>query len=114
MLARRIAAALAIGHRGHGRHRGLVQTLQGLLLLAGAEHRQLGGAEVLDDLAPADATVDLDEVAAPVDLGTQGAAAFQFAVDLALQALDLDEGVLAGPEGFEGFVQLELHRGSPS
>ncbi|MCY1457190.1 hypothetical protein D9M71_744580 [compost metagenome] len=53
--------------------------------------------------------MDLDEVATPVDFGTQGAAAFQFAIDLALQALDLDEGVLAGPEGLEGFVQLQLH-----
>ncbi|MCY1186957.1 hypothetical protein D9M73_278790 [compost metagenome] len=91
-----------------------MQALQGAQLLPRAKHWQLGGGQVLDDFAPTDAAVDLDEVAAPVDFGTQGAAAFQFAIDLALQALDLDEGVLAGPEGFEGFVQLELHRGSPS
>ncbi len=62
-------------------------------LLSGAEHRQFGGEQVLDDLAPADAAVNLDEIAAPFDFGAQGAAAFQLAVDLTLQGLHGGEGV---------------------
>ena len=46
MLPRRIAAALAVGDRGHGRYAGLVQAPDGLPLLARAEHRKLGGEEV--------------------------------------------------------------------
>ncbi|MOA00225.1 hypothetical protein D3C78_1195770 [compost metagenome] len=109
VLGRRIAAALAEGHGGHGRHAGRGEALDGGPLLGGAEHRQLGAEQVLDDLAPADAAVDLDEVAAPGDFGAQGAAAFQLAVDLAVEALDLGEGVLALPQRLEGFGEDQLH-----
>ncbi len=100
VLRRRIAAALAIGHRGHGRHAGLGQALDrpstpGRRRAPAALARE----QVLDDLAPADAAVDLDEVAAPVDLGAQGAAPFQLAVDLALQGLHVGEGILVRPIG---------------
>lgn len=109
VLCGRIAAALAIRHRGHGSHPGLMQALQGTLLLARPQHRKLGTEQVLDDLAPADAAVDLHEIAATFDLSAQRAAALQLAVDLALQAFDFGERVLAGPEGLEGLVQFELH-----
>src|SRR5690606_41916777 len=68
--------------------------------------------QVLGDLTPADAAVNLDEVAATVDLGTQGATAFQLAVDLPFQVLDFDEGVLVAPEGFKGFSENQLHAAS--
>ena len=87
-----------------------MQTLKRAPLLTGTEYRRLGGDQVLGDLAPADAAVDLDEVAAPVDFGTQGAAAFQLAVDLALQLLDFDEGILGVPKRFEGFSENQLCR----
>ncbi|MNG05955.1 hypothetical protein D3C84_891720 [compost metagenome] len=109
MLLRRIAATLAESHGSHGRHAHLMQALDGRPLLAGAEHGRLGGEQVLDDLAPADAAMDLDEVAPALHLGAQGAAAFQLAIDLALQRLHLGEGVAPGPEALEGFLQHELH-----
>ena len=113
MLPRRIADALAVGDRGHGRYAGLVQAPDGLPLLARAEHRELGGEQVLGDLAPADATVDLDEVAAPVDLGAQGAAPLQFAVDLALQRLHRLERVAPAPQALERLFQHQPHEASP-
>ncbi|MDT4850603.1 hypothetical protein FQZ97_847560 [compost metagenome] len=109
MLLRGIAATFAEGHGGHGRYAHLVQTLDGRPLLPGAEHGRLGGQQVLDDLAPADTAVDLDEIAAPLDLGTQGPAPFQLAVDLPLQRLHFGEGVTPGPEALEGFLQDKLH-----
>ncbi|MNJ71701.1 hypothetical protein D3C77_682730 [compost metagenome] len=57
--------------------------------------------------------MNLDEVAAPIDLGTQRAAAFQLAVDLAFEALDLGEDILAPPQALEGFGEDQLH-GGPS
>ena len=108
-----IAAALAVGHGGHGRYADFVQALDRPPLLACTEYRSLDGEQILDYLAPADTAVNLDEVAAPLDLGAQRAAAFQFAVDLAFEALDLREGILAPPQGLEGFGEDQLH-GAPS
>ncbi|MCY1179267.1 hypothetical protein D9M73_196590 [compost metagenome] len=109
MLRGRVAATLAIGDCGHGRHTHLVQALDGLPLLAGTEHRQLGGEQVLENLAPADATVDLDEKALASHFGAQRAAPFQLAIDLALQRLHGVEGITPGPQAFEGFGQYQLH-----
>ncbi|MCY1435629.1 hypothetical protein D9M71_517310 [compost metagenome] len=109
MLLCGIAATLAEGHGGHGRHAGLVQALDGRPLLPGAEHGRPGGQQVLGDFAPADATVDLDEVAASLDFGTQGPPPLQFAVDLSLQRLHFGESVATGPEALEGLFQHKLH-----
>ncbi|MNZ78205.1 hypothetical protein D3C78_967700 [compost metagenome] len=114
VLGGRIAATLAEGHGGHGRHAGRGEALDGGPLLGGAEHRQLGAEQVLDDFAPADAAVDLDEVAAPGHFGAQGAAAFQLAVDLPFEALDLGEGVTAGPQALERLGEDQLHRSAPA
>src|SRR3990167_7089970 len=105
----RVAPALAVGTRSHGRPPGRGQALDGLPLLACAEHRQLGAEQVLGDLAPADAAVDLDEETAPGHFCAQSAATFQLAVDLALQGLDRDKGILAGPQAFKGFSHYQLH-----
>ena len=104
--------SLAIGHRGHGRHADFLEALYGSPFLAGAKHRRLGREQVLGNLSPADAAMNLDEVTAPGNLGTQRAATFQFPVDLALQTLDLFEGVLALPQAFEWLGQHQAH-GAP-
>ncbi len=109
MLRRRVAAALAVGHGGHGRHTDFGQTLNGVPLLTRTKHRQFGGEQVLDDLAPANTAVDLDEIAAPIDFGAQRAAAFQLAINLALQSLDGNERIATGPQAFKGFSQYQLH-----
>src|SRR5690606_11677492 len=109
MLTRRIAAALAVGHGGHGRHSCSGQALDHLPFLRSAEHRRLGTEKVLDDLAPANTAVNLDEVTTPVDFGAQGTAAFQLSVDLTLQRLDGLEGVATGPQALERLGENQLH-----
>ncbi|MCY1439137.1 hypothetical protein D9M71_553580 [compost metagenome] len=109
MLPGRIAATLAVSDGGHGRHPDFMQALDRPPFLAGAEHRQLGSEQVLEDLAPANAAVDLDEVATPFDFSTQGATAFQLAVHLALQALHGIEGIAPGPQAFERLGQYQFH-----
>src|SRR5690606_15406876 len=106
------AAALAISHCGHGRHADFMQALDSLPFLAGTQYRQLGAEQVLEDLAPADATVDLDEEPLARHLGTQGATPFQLAVDLALQRLHGIEGITPGPQALERFGQYQLHADS--
>ncbi|MNM57030.1 hypothetical protein D3C81_682170 [compost metagenome] len=112
MLGGRVAAALTIGDCGHGRHADFVQALDGLPFLAGTQHRQLGAEQVLEDLAPADAAVDLDEKALASHFGTQRAAPFQLAIDLALQRLHGIEGITPGPQALERFGQYQLHADS--
>ncbi|MND72786.1 hypothetical protein D3C80_643470 [compost metagenome] len=109
VLGSRVAATFAVGHGGHGRHAGLMQALDGPPLLAGSQHRQFCRQQVLGHFAPADTPVDLDEIAAPLDLGTQGAAAFQLAVHLPLQALDFGKRIAPGPQPLEGFSQYQFH-----
>ncbi|MNJ51151.1 hypothetical protein D3C77_464480 [compost metagenome] len=109
MLRGRIAAALAIGHRSHGRYANFMQTRNRLPFLASAQHWQLGSEQVLEDLTPADATVDLDEVATPLDFGAQGATAFKLAVYLALQALHGIECIAPSPQALERLGQYQFH-----
>ncbi|MNC53530.1 hypothetical protein D3C75_1029490 [compost metagenome] len=110
MLGSRIITALTIGHRSHGRHADFLQALDGLPFLAGAEHRQLGGEQVLEDLAPADATVDLHEKPVPAHFSAQGTASFELTVNLALQAFDFGERIASGPKALERFGKNQLHR----
>jgi hypothetical protein len=63
-------------------------------------------SEVLDDFGPADAAMDLHEVATPGDLGAQRASPFQLAVDLAVERLDGNERVSARPTA-SGTVRRE-------
>src|SRR5690606_10572991 len=93
----------------HGGHAGGGQPLDGRPFLAGTQNGGLQGEEILEDLPPANAAMDLDEIASPRDLGAQGAAPLQFAVHLTLQTLHFDEGILASPEGFEGFAEKQFH-----
>ena len=71
-----------------------MQPLNRAPLLTSAKHWRLGREQIFGDLAPADATVDLNEVSASLYLGTQRAAAFQLAVDLTVETLDFYEGSL--------------------
>jgi len=53
--------------------------------------------------------MDLDEVATPFDLGTQGAATFQFTVDLPFERLYGFESVPAGLQALERLSENQLH-----
>ncbi|RMU65409.1 hypothetical protein ALP29_200181 [Pseudomonas syringae pv. avii] len=110
MLRGGVAATLAVRHSGHGRHTDLMQTLDGVPFLARPQHRQFCGCQVLGNFAPADAAVDLDEVATPVNFGAQRATTFQLAVDLTAQALDLGECIAPGPQALERFSKEQLHQ----
>src|SRR5690606_18770632 len=104
-----IGTALAEGHRGHGRHAGMGQRVDCLPFLIGTQHRFLQGGPVLEYFPPADAPVNLDEIALPVDLGTQGTARIECAEDLASQAFHLGDGTAAGRECLERFFQNWCH-----
>jgi hypothetical protein len=93
----RVAAALGEGHGAHRVDAEGRESLQRTPFIAGAKHRQAAGQQVLENLKPADAAMDLDVVAATGDLGAQGTAPFERAQHLALQVFDGGEGILSGP-----------------
>jgi hypothetical protein len=107
-LPRRIAAAQTEGDGAHAVHPEVAQALDRQPLVRRPEHGQAQRGEVLGDFGPADAAMDLHEVAAPGDLGAQRASPFQLAVDLAVERLDGNERVSAGPQRAERFVEKDF------
>ncbi len=95
----------AEGHGVHGIDADCREALKGLPFVAGAEHRQAAGQQVLEDLAPADAAMDLDVIAATIDPGAQGTAPFERAQHLALQGFSRGKRILSGPTRAEGFLK---------
>jgi hypothetical protein len=109
MLPGGIAAPLAVGHGGHGADAQFGQAPYGTPFVAGAQDGQAAGQQVLEDLAPADAVMDLDEIGPVGDFAAQGAAAFQLSEHGAAQFLHGGEGIPVPPEGVERGGQEELH-----
>ncbi|MNZ97915.1 hypothetical protein D3C78_1171800 [compost metagenome] len=110
MLVGRVAAPLAISDGGHGGHAGFLQTLDRPPFLARAQNRQLGGEQVLEDLTPANTTVNFHEKPVPAHFSAQGTASFELTVNLTLQAFDFGERIASGPKALERFGKNQLHR----
>ena len=101
MLARRINATLGESHGGHAGDADFGQSAQCTVFVASAKHWRPQADEIFNDLRPADATVNLDEITAPGNLDTQRAPRLEFAKNLALQRLDRSVRVTPGPQGIE-------------
>src|SRR5690606_29419199 len=112
MLSRRIGTPLAEGHGRHGGYASVGEPLNGGPFLTSPDHGGFQGADVLKYLAPANATMNLDEIATPLDFSAQGATTFQLAVDLALQLFHFGKGIFALPKRFERFAEKQFHQNS--
>jgi hypothetical protein len=111
-LPRRIPAALAEGDRAHGVEAQRPQPGDGAPFALRAQHRQAQAQQVLGDLAPADAAVDLGEVGAAVELEAQRAAALEGAVLPALEPQHFGEGIAFRPGAGQLAADHEAHRRS--
>ena len=100
-----IGAAFSKSDAVHGIDAELRQPPDRPPLVAGAEDRQPQAEQVADDLTPADAAMDFDEVTAAGHFGAQGATRFQFAENLAAQFFHSDEWIVARPQRAERFAE---------
>ena len=64
----------------------------------GPQHRQAQRDQVLENLAPADTAMNLDEIPAPVDLRPQRAPAIQLPENLPIYRVDRSKRVAASPQ----------------
>ena len=85
----RVATTLAKTYRMHGRYAQGFQLPYRLIFVACTQHRQAQAEQVLEDLEPTYAAVNLDEIAPTFDLGAKGAASGHRPIFHPWQGLDL-------------------------
>src|SRR3989338_2233957 len=105
----RIHASASVACSRHGRNTEFLQTRDGTPFILCAKDRHLQRQQILDDLGPAHAAMNLREIISALMRELQSAPALDVAIDHALESIDSLERVTAFPGFRKLFAQVDDH-----